>query len=128
MIKWTTREYYLNEIFSDQYTLSDNEGTCGEMEYEFELLENAPYLQYDKELEKLTIYTELDEQEGDHTVIAQARLKDYPLAQAMDIEFKVPVIKRETIIKEVTSIAAWILMLFLLPAVGVGAFYGGRYY
>ena len=46
----------------------------------------------------------------------------------MDIEFKVPVIKRETIIKEVTSIAAWILMLFLLPAVGVGAFYGGRYY
>ena len=63
-----------------------------------------------------------------HTVIASARLKDYPLAAAMDIEFKVDVIERETIIVEVTSKAAWILMLFFLPMAAVGAFFYGRRY
>ena len=49
MVKWTTRTYSLNDIFTDEYTASDQLGSCGGLTYEFKELEIAPYLQYDEE-------------------------------------------------------------------------------
>ena len=76
----------------------------------------------------ITIFTEIDELVGVHTVIASVTLKDYPLNAQMDVEFKVDIIERETIIEEVTAIAAWILMLFFVPLAAVGGFFYGRRY
>ena len=49
MVKWTTRTYFLNDIFIDEYTSGSQDGGCGELVFEFEDLDTAPYLQYDKE-------------------------------------------------------------------------------
>ena len=58
MVKWTTREYNMGELFTDYFSVNGGLGSCGELVFSFEDPNRANFLKYDVASKVLTVFSD----------------------------------------------------------------------